>query len=97
MTKVRGLVQRLDHLTVEDGDVLAIYTDRQCEPDMIASFQATARPWLDSQGLDNVLVIIVEPGLEVKPLDEGDMRRLGWVRVGQEYRGQEEAGCQPDR
>lgn len=79
--KVKGLVKRVDRLSVNDGDVLLIYAGQPCTPEMMESFRATINPWRDSRGLDGVLLAVAEPGLEIRALNEGDMERLGWAKV----------------
>lgn len=78
---LQDTIKRLVHLRLQSGDVLAIEYREPISPDHVERLAAAVNRHLGSVGVRNVAILLAENLGEIRTLDEGAMRRLGWERV----------------
>lgn len=77
---IQDTIKRLQHLTLKDGDVLAIEYREPVAFDVLDRLSKVIKERIGAR----VLVMLVENMGEIRTLDEGAMRAHGWVRASKE-------------
>lgn len=73
-----GIRATLEHLPIEDGDLILVEADPALVRDKQKLFDVISR-WLEGRKVD-VAVIEVPDGLTVEAISEALIRKSGWVR-----------------
>lgn len=74
---IQNTIKRLEHLSLKDGDVLAIEFRERVKPEHYDLLAAAIRRITGAK----VLIIAMDAMTDIRTLDEGAMRAHGWVRA----------------